>query len=100
MNVMSVRCGLGVSLCTRAEMDLGLGNGNPVMLVLIDLIPLNTENKRISSGHRQIAKSYIRSRFDMIIFSGGGGDQYSIFEKENRDSILKSTDMSVENVNF
>lgn len=38
-NVMSVRCGLGVSLWTRAEMDLGLGSGNPVMLVLIDLIP-------------------------------------------------------------
>lgn len=41
MNVMSVRCGLGVSLCTLAEMDLGLGNGNPVMLVLIDLTPKN-----------------------------------------------------------
>lgn len=39
INVMSVRCGLGASLCTRAEIDRGFGNGNPVTLVLIDLIP-------------------------------------------------------------
>lgn len=56
-NVISVRCGLAMSLCTRAETDLGLGNGNPVMLVLIDLIPEYTEDF-VSNNNNEINNNY------------------------------------------
>jgi len=56
-NVISVRCGLAMSLCTRAETDLGLGNGNPVMLVLIDLIPEYTKYF-VSNNNNKINNNY------------------------------------------